>query len=171
MGLLFTGCWNTQEKIEPVSGGECIVGGTEAPLWVCGSYKNNDFYTEVGSAPMSKLGQNFTRNEALANARANLVNQIKLLVKNKTEGYMRSVGVNSNEMIEKVSTQVSKQTSEMILTKTSQMAYHYNAGDNTIYLMIGVSKNSIDTNVVEKIKDFIPNEEQLKNSEDKLNNL
>ena len=57
----------TPNKVE----GECIINGEKAPMWVCGSYDNPLQYTDVGSAPLSKLGHNFSRNEALANGRNN----------------------------------------------------------------------------------------------------
>ncbi len=50
---------------------------------------------------MSKLGHDFHRREALANARTNLVNDIELEVKNRVESYMNSIGLKESESIER----------------------------------------------------------------------
>ncbi len=157
----------TLKKLES----ECTVLGESAPSWVCGAYEEESRYVAVGSAPMSKLGHNFSRNEALLNARTNLVNQIELQIKNKAESYMRSTGLKENEMVEKVVTQVTKQTANMTLKNSKQISYWQSGKDNTIYLLVAIDKNSINEQIDTEIKDIVDNEIQIKNSEDALNKL
>lgn len=157
----------TPNKIE----GECTILGETAPTWVCGGYEETNRYVAVGSAPMSKLGHNFSRNEALLNARTNLANQIELEIKNKAESYMRSTGLKENEMVEKVVTQVSKQTTTMTLKESKQISYWQSQKDKTIYLLIAMNKNGVTKQIETMTKKAVDSEIQIRNSEDALNNL
>jgi hypothetical protein len=171
-GLIFTGCSSKEEVYTPNKvEGQCIINGEEAPQWVCGSYENATQYTDVGSAPLSKLGHNFSRNEALANGRNNLVNQIELLIKNKTESYMRSTGLGENEMVERVVKQVSKQTSSMVLNNSKQISYWQNPSDKTIFLLVGVNRSDVDGKINEKVNEIVENDQQIKNAQKELESL
>jgi hypothetical protein len=143
--LALTACSETPYKPNAVEG-ECIVGGQEAPQWVCGSYQAEGQYTAVGSAKMSALGMDFTRKEALANARANLANQIQLAVKAKLESYQRSTGA-TTEIAERIVTQVSRQVSDLTLKDSRQISYWENTKQNTIYLLVGTPKAQADASI------------------------
>lgn len=170
--LVFTACSSKEEAYTPNKvEGECIIKGEKAPMWVCGSYDNPAQYTAVGSAPLSKLGHNFSRNEALANARNNLVNQIEQQIKNKTESYMRSTGVGENEMVERVVKQVSRQTSSMVLNDSKQISYWQNQSDNTIFLLVAVNKSGVDKEIEGKVKEIVENDQQIRNSKEELESL
>jgi len=169
--LLFTAC-SSKEEYKPNSvEGECIISGENAPKWACGSYEEKDRYIATGSAPKSKLGFDFTRKEALLNARTNLVNQIKIDIKTKAESYMRSTGLEDKELVEKVVTVVSKQATEMTLNESKQISYWENKSANTIHLLIAVNKDEINKTITKNIEEYIDNPIQLQNSEDALNKL
>lgn len=147
------GCSSKEEIAKPNSlEGSCIIAGEDAPSWACGTYANNENYYAVGSAPISKLGHNFTRTEALANGRSNLAQQIELDVRTKVESYMRSSGIKDAELGEKVVTQVSRQLSDLTLRGSRQVSYWENKGDNSIYLLLSVSKASTKELLSESIK-------------------
>lgn len=168
----FAGCSSKDEVYQPNPiEGECTIQGEKAPVWVCGSYEEANRYVATGSAPFSKLGHNFTRNEALLNARTNLVNQIKIDIKTRAESYMRSTGLQENEMVEKVVSIVSKQTSNMTIANSKQISYWQSSKDNSIFVLVAVNKNSVDSLIDKNLKDAVDNEIQLKNSEDALNRL
>lgn len=172
--LSFSACSSKEEveiKTPQKMESECIIKGETAPAWVCGSFEEQNRYVAVGSAPMSKLGHNFSRNEALMNARSNLVNRIELEIKNRAESYMRSSGIQENELVEKVVTQVSKQTSAMTLKDSKQISYWQSEKDNTIYLLMAVDKTSISQSIDTQVKDIVDNDIQIKNSEDALNKI
>lgn len=170
--LNFTACSSKEENITPQKmESECTILGESAPSWICGSYEEESRYVGVGSAPMSKLGHNFSRNEALLNARTNLINQIEIEIKNKAESYMRSTGLKDNEMVEKVVTQVTRQTANMTLKNSKQISYWQSAKDNTIYLLVAIDKNSINNQIDKEVKNVVDNEIQIMNSEDALNKL
>jgi len=170
--LSFTACTSKDKPYTPNSiEGECIISGEKAPVWVCGSYNEEKRYVASGSAPLSKLGHNFSRNEAVMNARTDLVNQIEIEIKNKAESYMRATGLKENELVEKVVTQVSKQTASLTLKNTKQISYWQSQKDNTIYVLMAVDKNELEKIVDENIKEIVDNELQIRNSEDALNRL
>ncbi len=170
--LNFTACSSKEENMEPKKIiGECTIQGEEAPSWVCGTYDDPTRYTAVGSAPYSKLGHNFSRNEAILNGRANLVNQIQLQVKTKAESYMRSTGLQENEMVEKVVTQLSKQTTDMTISDSKQISYWQSKNDNAIYILIAMNKDSVNNKIDAQVREIVDNEIQIRNSEDALNNM
>lgn len=175
LSILFFSACSSKEQTEVVKPkimeSECKVKGEEAPAWVCGSYDEQNRYIAVGSAPMSKLGHNFSRNEALLNARSNLVNRIEIEIKNRAESYMRSSGISENEMVEKVVTQVSKQTASRTINDSKQISYWQSEEDETIYLLVAVDKATINNSVDTEVKEIVDNELQIRNSEDALNKI
>jgi len=148
--IFFVACsYKDEKKIEIP---ECVIAQAKAPSWVCGTYSENDRLLAVGSAPISKLGYDFTRKEALANARASLVQQIELEVKAKVETYMNTAGLNENEAVQKVTTIVSKQTSNKVLKESKQISFWENPNDRYIYVLVAISKSNIDKNIDDEIK-------------------
>lgn len=170
--LNFTACSSKEEITKPNKlEGECLIQGTQAPTWVCGAYEEAGKYTAVGSAPFSKLGQNFSRSEALLNARTNLVNQIQLDIKTKADSYMRSTGLQENEMVERVVTQVTKQTTNLTLKDSKQISYWQSPSDKEIYILVAMDKSNLDKAIDENVKEAVDTEIQIRNSEDALNKL
>jgi hypothetical protein len=119
--------------------GECLVAGEEAPNWVCAGYDQADAFTASGSAKFSALGFDFTRKEALANARADLANQVELAVKAKVESYMRSTGAKT-ETAERVVTQVSRQVSNVGLKQSKQISFWQHPKNQSIFVLVSVPK-------------------------------
>jgi len=172
LALGLTACSSKNEQIpEKVAGGECVISGEEAPLWACGGHEINGKYVAVGSAPMSKLGHQFSRNEAILNGRTNLVNIIELDIKTKADSYMRSAGLNSNELVEKVVTQMTKQTSNLTLKESKQLSYWQHPENNEIFVLVGVDKGNFTKQIEVAVKEVVPVDTQIANSEDALNKL
>jgi BMFP domain-containing protein YqiC len=101
---------------------------------------------------MSKLGHDFSRREALANARTNLVNDIELEVKNRVESYMNSTGLKESESIERVVTMVSRQTSSMTLKESKQISSWENPNDNFIYILVAIPKANIEKTINSEVQ-------------------
>lgn len=151
--MMFSACSTMQDRIkEDLEPKECTIAGVKAPFWACGNYNESDRYLAVGSAPISKLGYDFTRKDALTNARANLVNEIEVEVKAKTESYMRSTGISDTESIERVVSIVSRQTSSMVLNDSTQINSWENPNDKFLYLLVATPKSSVNRVVDEEIK-------------------
>lgn len=168
----FTACSSKKEAYTPKKlEVECTIQGEKAPAWVCGSYEEKDRFVAVGSAPFSKLGHNFTRNEAVLNAKANLVNKIKANLQTNADSYMRSAGLKEQEEVEKVVTTVTKQTSNMTLSDSKQISYWQSEKDNSIFVLVAIDKESVNSYVANSFKKAVANEIQIRNSEDALNNI
>ncbi|MCJ7765128.1 MAG: LPP20 family lipoprotein, partial [Thiovulaceae bacterium] len=142
----------------PLPIAECSIDKAVAPSWACGMVEGyDDMITSVGTARMSKAGAGFTRRNAMANGRSNLAQQIETVVKDKVETFTRSTGIAESETVDTVATQVSKQVAKVSLNGSKQLAYWQHPGNNDIYLLMGVTKESVNTsakdNVISSFKD------------------
>ena len=112
LAVSFTGC---SDK-EPVPAGteeaeiRCRIDSALAPEWACGNTMPEDTVAGVGSAPLSKLGEEFSRREAMASARSNLAQKIQTLVKSKVEKFSRSANIDNIEAADEISKQGAKIT-------------------------------------------------------------
>jgi hypothetical protein len=158
--LAMSGC-SSKETTPALIAGECVIGGVEGPDWACGAYEAQDSLTATGSAPMSKLGNGFTRREAMANARSNLAQQIETEVKDKVETFLRSTGVASDEVADKVTAQVSKQVAKVTMNGSRQINYWENSGDKSIYVLVAVSTNSINQEAKNILTSSFKNDDAL----------
>jgi hypothetical protein len=120
-----------------------------------------DTITSVGSAPLSKLGQNFSRTEAMSNGRSNLALQIETLVKTKVEQFARSTGVGAAEVADKVSTQVSKNVAKVTLQGSKQMKFWQNPANQDIYVLVGLPEGNVNAAVKDQVKTSFKNDEAL----------
>jgi len=164
----FSGCGGEDPKPEPQPAAvplpiaECAIDKAEAPSWACGMVNGfDDMITSVGTARMSKAGAGFTRRNAMANGRSNLAQQIETLVKDKVETFTQSTGIAENETVDTVSVQVSKQVAEVSLNGSKQLAYWQHPVNSDIYLLIGVTKESINTSAKENILSSFKNQDAL----------
>lgn len=155
--LTVTGCSDKQ----PEPNFKCTIDGTQAPEWVCGNSTVEGAITAVGSAPLSKLGQGFSRREALANGRSNLAQQIETLVKDKVELFTRSTGVADSEVADKVSTQVSKQVAKVTLKGSKQTKFWQQPDTKEIYILVSVPEASMNEEVKRSVQSSFKNDEAL----------
>lgn len=157
--LLGAGCSSKEEVVTPDA--ECMIEGSEAPSWVCGGNTMEGYYVAVGSAPMSSMGQGFSRREAMANARSNLAQQIQTEVKDKVETFARSTGVGGSEVADKVSTQVSKQVARVTLGGSKQLKYWQAPNSKEIYLLVGVPVDQVNQNVKDGVRSSFRDDDAL----------
>lgn len=161
--VVFTGC-SSKEPESIKAQAECQINGSEAPLWVCGNSDPNvnlPIYTAVGSAPMSKIGYSFSVREAEADARSNLAQRVETEVKDKIERFARSTGVASNEVADKVSTQVSKQVSRITLSDSKQIRTWQHPEDKTLFVMISVDRNNVNRSAKQGVLSSFKNDDAL----------
>ena len=160
----FSGCGGEEPKPEaaPVPMAECTIDRAEAPSWACGMVDGyDDMITSVGTAKMSKAGAGFTRRNAMANGRSNLAQQIETLVKDKVETFTRSTGIAEGETVDTVSSQVSKQVAKVTLNGSKQLAYWQHPENSDIYLLMGVTKESVNTSAKESVVSSFKNQDAL----------
>lgn len=158
MMIGFGGCSSKDEVVTPDA--ECSIEGVDAPAWVCGGNTLEGHYVAVGAAPLSNLGQSFSRREAMANARSNLAQQIQTEVKDKVSVFARSTGVGGSEVADKVSTQVSKQVARVTLGGSKQLKY-WQAPSDEIYLLVGVPIDQVNKEVQNQVRSSYQNDNAL----------
>lgn len=162
MAATFSGCADKAPEVaEEKADFRCRINDTLAPEWACGNESVEGAITAVGSAPMSKLGEGFSRREAIANGRSNLAQQIQTLVKDKVETFSRSTGVGGDEVADKVSTQVSKQVAKVTLNGSKQIKRWQDPTNNDIYVLIGVSESAMNQEIKNSVKSSYKNDNAL----------
>lgn len=158
--LGFSAC-SDKEPQAPEDDFKCRIDGSLAPEWACGNAPADGALTAVGTAPLSKLGQGFSRREAMANGRSNLAQQIETLVKDKVETFTRSTGVAEGEVADKVSTQVSKQVAKVGLQGSKQIKYWQNPSTQDIYVLMSVDESAVNQEIVRSVKSSFKNDDAL----------
>jgi len=166
LALTFTACKDDAKPSTDASTAEqgdfrCRIDSQLAPEWACGNAGLEGAVTAVGSAPLSKLGYGFSTREAMANGRSNLAQQIQTLVKDKVETFSRSTGVGGDEVADKVSTQVSKQVAKVTLNGSKQKKSWQNPANGDVYILVGVSENTLNKEVKEQVKSSYKNDNAL----------
>ena len=146
IAIAFTGCNGTKPVVDNF---ECKQDGVIAPQWTCISQTDNKSIVGLGSAPLSKAGQNFTRNNAIAAAHNDLAFQIETQVKAKVENFVRGTGVNDQEVVDSVSTQVSKQLANTTMNGSKQLATW--SSDKTMFILVGLSNDIVNQEAKKQI--------------------
>ncbi len=157
--LAMSGCSDKEPEVDEDY--KCTIAGALAPEWACGNEVIEGEITAVGVAPLSKMGQGFSRREAMANGRSNLAQQIETLVKDKVETFTRATGVASAEVADKVSTQVSKQVAKVSLQGSRQIKYWQNPANEEIFVLMSVSENGINREARSQVQSSFKNDDAL----------
>lgn len=164
MAISFTGCGGEEPKPseKPVAISECTIDHEDAPKWVCGIVNGyDDMFTATGTAKMSKAGAGFSRKNAMADGRSNLAHQIEVEVKSKIEQYAGSTGIGADETIDTATTQVAKQVAKVTLSGSKQLAYWQHPKNDDIYVLMGVSKESVNQSTNEAVHSSLGNKNAL----------
>ncbi len=164
LALTVTGCSGDEPKPEekPVAITECTIDQADAPKWACGIVNGyDDMYTATGTAKMSKAGAGFSRKNAMADGRSNLSQQIETEVKSKIEQFARTTGIGANETVDTATTQVAKQVAHVTLNGSKQLAYWQHPKNNDIYVLMGVTKESVDNAATETVYSSMGNQNAL----------
>ena len=113
--MLFTACQSTDKVANKELQGEFA----NAPKWVFDASMEGGL-SAVGSAKMSKAGMQFTKTEAMAAARNDLAMQMNVKVKNMVKNFTQATGIGDDEVVDRVSAQVSKQVAKQTLNGSRQ---------------------------------------------------
>ena len=155
MVFSLTGCGDAKKDFG------CKVDNVDAPEWVCNGEDIEGSIVATGSAPKSKLGMNFTKNEAMAAARSALALAIQADVKTKVEQFARSTGVGDAETADKVSTQVSKQIAKIKLKGTKRLKTWNHPQTGEMFVLMGVPVASVNEETKKLVKTSYKNDEAL----------
>lgn len=119
--MIIIGCGTAKKEIKETKVQE--QGLTQefanAPKWVLDSSAEKGLGA-VGSAKAGKAGMQFARTEALANGRDELARMISVKVSNMIKSFSQVTGVEDDQAIDKVSSQVSKQITSEVLSGSRQ---------------------------------------------------
>ena len=161
VALLNVGCSSKNELT--ISQEACEIEDVTAPKWVCGLdiEESSEALYSVGSAPLSELGQGFSRKEALADARGNLAQQVEVLVKDKVERFNRSTHIATGEVADKVALHVSKQVAKVTLSGSKAKAYWQHPKTKELYVLVSVPLEGINQASKDQLLSSYKNNEAL----------
>lgn len=151
LAATLVGCGKQPQPAQDEGDFRCKQDGALAPKWTCNPQGYEGAIVGLGSAPSSKAGMNFTRNNAMAAARNDLALQIETQVKAKVENFVRGTGVGDSEVVDSVSTQVSKQLTKTTLNGSKQLEFWQNPNNNTVYVLVGVPNDVINKEAKKQI--------------------
>lgn len=149
VAALLTGCGDQPKPAQDEGDFRCKQDGVLAPKWTCNPQSYEGAIVGLGSAPISKAGANFTRQNAMAAARNDLAFQIETQVKAKVENFVRGTGVAENEVVDSVSTQVSKQLANTTLNGSKQLETW--SSNKTTYILVGISNDVVNKEAKKQI--------------------
>lgn len=158
------GCSNTEKKVSVAeSPKECVFPDSPkdaAPLWVCDSPVEGVSVSAVGAANKSAAGVSFMKDQAAADARVKLAQQMKVLVNNMIKQYVETTGAGSSETVDKVNTSVSKLiTSETITGSRIFRSTVSPKGD--MYVLVGLDPTVTKEATEKVLKTSMNNERAL----------
>ena len=131
-----------------------------APKWVFDTSEVKKGMAAVASARMSKAGMQFTRTEALANARDELARQMSIKVKNMVKNFSQATGIGDDESVDRVAAQVSKQVTNQTLVGSKQKDT-WISPSNELYVLVIIDSKEIAKVVKESVRTSYKDEKAL----------
>lgn len=120
-----------------------------APSWVLDPSDPKNL-SAMGSAPMSKAGLQYTKNNAIAAARDELARIMGVKVNNLVKNFTQATGIGDDEVVDRVSSQVSKQVASQTIIGSQQKDI-WISSSNTVYVYMVVD----GAGVAQKVKDAV----------------
>lgn len=149
--LLFLAGCSHKPKPATANNFACTQDGVKAPSWTCMPQGSSGMIVGLGSAPLSGAGINFTRVNALAQARNDLAFKIQTDVKAKVAQFARSTGIKNQEAVDAVSTQVSQQLAQQNLRDSKQIKSWQNPKDGTLFILVAMPIKEINNGIKKQI--------------------
>ncbi len=148
--LLVAGCSNNETKEEKIEVTPIKNSAFKnLPEWVLQPTYSNGI-AAVGQAKIGKAGLSFAKTEALANARNEIARQVEVQVDNMFTSYLNTTGIGSDETVDKVATDVSKQVASLSLTGSKQLNVWISEEDD-VYILVGVDNSTLNKEVKESV--------------------
>ncbi len=120
-----------------IANNDCLVDNKKAPLWVCGvSIYDLKYNTAIGIATKNNLPFKIVKKIAIANARVNLAETIKVKIQSKIHMSTTSITHNGkefveNELIDNIHTVAKEKISNYTVLKIWQSKSY-------LYVLIGI---------------------------------
>jgi ABC-type Na+ efflux pump permease subunit len=130
-----------------------------APKWVAAPGMEGGF-SAVGSDKIGAAGINFAKTNAVAFARDELARSMQVKVKNFIKNYVNSTGVGSDETVDRVSTQTSKQVASQVLNG-SQHINTWVSPSGVLYALVVIEPQKLKKSVKESSRSSFKNDDAL----------
>ncbi len=157
--LAMTGCSDKDPKPNDNADFRCMQENVLAPSWTC-IPNVEGAYAGVGIAEKSAAGAAHMRRVALANGRSDLAQQIQTQVKDKVEVFTRATGNGNKEVVDAVSTAVTKQVAKVDL-QGSKAIDQWNAPSGAMFLLVSVGESQVNGEVQKAVKSSFKNDDAL----------
>ena len=144
----------TDAPASPIS--QCLNG---APDWVIAGGAEGGF-TSIGAAQISKAGMQFARTAAMASARDEMARSISIKVNNMLKDFTQSTGIGDDEVVDKVTANVSKQVASQTLNGTVQRSI-WQSPCNELYVLIASDPAVVQAAVKQSVNSSYRNENAL----------
>ena len=131
-----------------------------APLWVCDAPVEGVAVSAVGTHAKSAAGVAFMKDQAAADARVKLAQQMKVRVTNMIKQYVETTGAGASETVDKVNTSVSKLiTAETI--SGSKVFRSATSPTGAMYVLVGLDPTVTKEATEKLVKTSMNNERAL----------
>lgn len=162
MLIILASCSNKQQSysLEPIK--NCTFPDNpkeDAPLWVCNVPIEGFAVTGVGSVSASKAGIQFMTNQAAANARVVIAQELKTRVSNEIKNYIESKGLGDSEVVINVSSSVTSQITDNNLIG-SKILRTASSSNGTLYVLVGLTKENYDATLKRVFNNTLQSEQQ-----------
>jgi hypothetical protein len=114
----------------------------------------------VGSAKIGKAGMQFAKTEAMANGRDEIARQMSVKVKNLVKNFTQVIGVGDAQTVDKVSSQVSKQVTDQVLTGSKQKDT-WISPSKELYVMVVVDPSIVKSAIQNSVETSYKNDQAL----------
>jgi len=142
--LAVSGCGSAPVKEEKVvAAPECMFPNSQqaAPDWVCDMPVEGVTVSAVGVAAKSAAGVGFMKQMAIADARVQLAQMVRIRVTNMIKQYAETTGAANQQTVDQVNTSVTKQITEETLVGT-RLYRTITGPDGSMYALVGLDEVS-----------------------------
>jgi hypothetical protein len=141
--LAVSGCGSAPVKEEKVAAPECVFPNSQtvAPGWVCDMPVDGVTVSAVGVAAKSAAGVGFMKQMAMADARVQLAQMVRIRVTNMIKQYAESTGAANQQTVDQVNTSVTKQITDETLVGT-KLLRTITGPDGSLYALVGLDESS-----------------------------
>lgn len=154
-GVVLTGCKSTGQ----VQNEEWKAEFKNAPSWVLNP-EAEEGISAAGSAKLGKAGMSFAKVEALANGRDEVARIMSIKVKNMVKNFTQVTGIGDDQVVDKVSSNVSKQLASQVLSGSRQKNLWISPG-GTLYVLVVLDTASVKDAVKKSVNTSYKNEKAL----------
>ena len=140
----------TLEEVSEIDSCKFFNSDKKAPLWVCGLKVEGLAFSAVGISEKSKAGFVFMRQQAAADGRVQLAQEIEVEVRSMVKNFVEVTGKGDAQTVDSVATDVSKLiTSETI--RGSRVIRTITGPDGSLYALVGMDEQVARNNVEDAI--------------------